>query len=535
MSTLNQSFSLTPVGAKLLVGLGSVALLSAASACSGDAGPTGTSPETSGAETTGTVTTDGGPATITSSTSSAVTTSTTTTATTDAGTTTSGSTTGGVGPTTTTTTDGGMGTTTTGISVGGTTGGAGGASTTGDATTTGSATTGAGGGDTIDVEPLDCGPDGWAVENHGPPSNRVNYIILGDGYDATTINTDLEDHINTALDRRFNDETGEPYGRYRNFVNICVMKVVSQSNGIGNGPTAFDGGNGGDRLARVNSSKVNAYLDANLPEGLEADWRAVVLNQNKWENTGSILMLWSGAHADAAGAALHEGGHGFHQLADEYCASGTGTSCGSNTNMSGSSGQEYGEINSTGTPSDTAGKWDRWLGVTQVGIRGGDTTGVQGTFQGSRYVDSGQYRPSGNSMMNSLFGLNPNTSFNAISREQMIYSIWRHVQPIDATEPPEGPVSGASELKVFVIDPEVIDVDWSVDGNVVAAKGGTSLDLSTLASGTHTVSAKAYDNASEDLVKYRDAKCPSSVTGNYCHSTGWANSTQTVEWTVTIP
>jgi hypothetical protein len=51
----------------------------------------------------------------------------------------------------------------------------------------------------------------------------------------------------------------------------------------------------------------------------------------------------------------------------------------------------------------------------------------------------------------------------------------------------------------------------------------------------HTVSAKAYDNATEDLVRYRDGTCQASVKGNYCHATGWKNSTQTVTWAVTIP
>ena len=87
------------------------------------------------------------------------------------------------------------------------------------------------------------------------------------------------------------------------------------------------------------------------------------------------------------------------------------------------------------------------------------------------------------------------------------------------------------------VDPAVIDVDWSVDGVVVAAKGGTGFDLAQagLSSGEHVISAKAYDNAGEDLVKYRDAVCPDSVESWYCHSTGWANATQTVEWTVTVP
>jgi hypothetical protein len=395
-----------------------------------------------------------------------------------------------------------------------------------------------GGMTTQEVEPLDCGPDGWAVENHGPPENRVNYVILADGYDATTINTTLEEHIYDAFERRFEHETGEPYGRYRKFVNICVMKAVSESNGIGNGPTAFGGGNGGDRLARVDSRAVNRYLDENLPERLEPSWTAVVLNQDLWENTGGILMLWSGGNRDAGGAALHEGRHGFHQLADEYgdC---TGSRCGEDTNGTGQVGREYQEVNSTGDPMTTDGKWDLWLGSTQVAMKdpAGEATGVQSTFSGSRYEgpSNGQYRPSANSMMNSLFGLDPDTSYNSVSREQMVFSIWQFVRPIDSTIPEAGEVTGAGALQVNVVDPVVISVEWSVDGSVVAESGGTTYDTSVLGSGAHTVSARAYDNATEDLVRHRSGECPGSVFGHYCHGTAWPNNEQTVEWTVIIP
>jgi len=393
---------------------------------------------------------------------------------------------------------------------------------------------GSGGG--APIPPLDCGSEGWAVENHGPPKNRVNYVILGDGYTAATVDTELVTQINVMLKRRFEHESGQPYGRYRNFVNICVMKAISQNNGIGNGPTLFGGGNGGDRLAAVDETKVNDYIKAKVPASFEIDWKAVVLNQAKWENTGARLMLWSGAHADAAGAALHEGGHGFHQLADEYCAKATGSGCGNDTNQTGSTGKAEAEINTAGDPATTDGKWNLWLGTTQKGLNVPDlgATGVQGTFVGSRYLDSGQYRPSSNSMMNSLFGLNVNTSFNSVSREQIIFSIWRAVTPIDSTEPPAGAVTNPAALTVNVIDPAVINVDWTVDG-VTTQNGGTTWSVAGLASGVHTISAKAYDNASMDLVKNRTSTCPASVTGGYCHGTSWKRSEQIVTWTVTKP
>jgi hypothetical protein len=399
--------------------------------------------------------------------------------------------------------------------------------------TGGSFMPGGGSGGGAPIAPLDCGKEGWAVENHGNPKNRVNYVILGDGYTAATAETTLKKHIEVALKRRFEHESGEPYGRYRNFVNICVMKAVSQSDGIGNGPTAFDGGNGGDRLAAVNSTKVNNYIKANVPATFEVDWKAVVLNQDKWENTGSYLMLWSGGHGESAGAALHEGGHGFHQLADEY---GSQTGCQDQKPSCGSSGSVYAEVNSAGNCTTTDGKWTLWLNTTQKGLKVPDmgATGPQGTWQGSRYVGPGQYRPSCNSMMNSLFGERMDTSFNSVSREQMIFSIWRAVTPIDSTEPPEGAVNDPGTLKVNVVDPAVINVDWTVDG-VTSMNGGTSMSTAALSSGMHTISAKAYDNASMDLVKLRTSECPDSVDGSYCHATSWKRSIQTVTWTVTKP
>jgi hypothetical protein len=140
--------------------------------------------------------------------------------------------------------------------------------------------------------------------------------------------------------------------------------------------------------------------------------------------------------------------------------------------------------------------------------------------------------------MNSLFcGSNQamctaNTAYNQVSREQMVMSIWKRIKPIDSTEPAAGAVTSPGVLKVNVIDPAVINVDWTVDGTTMA-NGGVMFDTSSLGAGSHTVSAKAYDNAGDDLVRYKSSTCPSSVTGNYCHRTAWKNSIQTVTWTFT--
>lgn len=379
--------------------------------------------------------------------------------------------------------------------------------------------------------PLDCGDNGVVVENAGPPENRVNYVIVADGYSEEELAEGglLDQHILAANDKRFSDPIGEVYLRYRKFVNICVLKLPSAP--ICGSSRFGCCGNDESRLASCDSGSVNSALSEELPPNFEVDWRAVVLNGSSWWNTGSQLMLWSGGHNDAAGAALHEGGHGFHQLADEYC----GSPCsrqGAENSCSGS-GQEHNEVNSSGNCSTTDGKWDLWLGFEQDGA-----TGMQGTFIGSRYVDSGQFRPSANSMMNSLFGDNADTSFNSVSREKMIMDIWRIVErPWDSVSPPAGAVTNPTSLMVHVIDPEVISVDWSVDGNVIAENGGHSYNVgaANLTPGTYTITARAYDNAGEDLVRYRDhTGYNRQYWGAPSDARPTGHSDQSVTWTVTI-
>ena len=60
----------------------------------------------------------------------------------------------------------------------------------------------------------------------------VNYVILADGYTSTTVNTTLMTDVNNYLAMHFSEPFGQPYLRYKNFVNICLFKTVSQSDGI---------------------------------------------------------------------------------------------------------------------------------------------------------------------------------------------------------------------------------------------------------------------------------------------------------------
>ncbi len=366
------------------------------------------------------------------------------------------------------------------------------------------------------VEPLDCGGNGTAVENHGPPSNRLNYVIVGDGYSASDLMPGgaLDQHIEAAMTKRFSEPVGQPYLRYRNFINICVLRIPSSP--ICGSSEFGCCGDDQSRLANCNTQSVNSAISANLPASFEVDWRAVVLNGSSWWNSGGTTMMWSGGNADAGGAALHEGGHGFNSVSDEY----------GNCEQSRVSREATYGVNVSLNGQSSGDKWDGWLGYDQS-----PGTGMQGFFACD---GNATWRPSSNSMMNSLFGTNPNTSYNPVTREKIIMDIWRVVMtPYDSLTPPAGPVTNPTALTVNVIDPAVISVDWSLDGNVVAQDGGPTYDIgaANLAPGMHTVTARAYDNAGPDLVKQVPG---TTFNRQYWGSGAMGHSDKTVTWTVTI-
>jgi hypothetical protein len=194
---------------------------------------------------------------------------------------------------------------------------------------------------------------------------------------------------------------------------------------------------------------------------------------------------------------MHEGGHAFQRLADEY---------GGDCTFSGS--EDRLRINVTMDATNTAGKWTEWLAFDHS-----PGTGVQGIIEGAEYCDRGAYRPSEDSVMNILWD---SSYFNAISREQAVRIIYEKVDPIDSSTPSSE--STVHVLNVQVIDPAVIKLEWSVDGDVVA--GATSADFDVAAqglpSGSHVITARAYDDTEW-------------VRGDR------AELEQTVEWTIAVP
>jgi len=87
-----------------------------------------------------------------------------------------------------------------------------------------------------------------------------------------------------------------------------------------------------------------------------------------------------------------------------------------------------------------------------------------------------------------------NKPFDAISKEQFIRRFYEFVDPLDGYTERWGTNHNLTEFYVDTVDPAVIKVDWTVDGETVVNAGETfRIAKDHYGFGTHTVTARAYD------------------------------------------
>jgi hypothetical protein len=72
----------------------------------------------------------------------------------------------------------------------------------------------------------------------GDSDNRVDIVLLGDGYTSSEIDTTFTSDILDYLSYIFDDSAlTQPFGRYENFFNVYAVDVVSNESGADD-PTA---------------------------------------------------------------------------------------------------------------------------------------------------------------------------------------------------------------------------------------------------------------------------------------------------------
>jgi hypothetical protein len=332
------------------------------------------------------------------------------------------------------------------------------------------------------------------IVDNGPSSNRVDVVVLGDGYTAAdhaagTYANDVDVYLDYMFSNTLNTD---PFCRYRNYFNVHRIDVMSNESGADKPPegifvdTALGAsywyGGGAERFLYVDFFRVNTVLYYELAGAdFSPEMHLIPVNDTKYgggASTGGGYAVYAAGHSSAHEIAMHELGHAFGDLADEY-----GGEPGPYV------GGEPGAVNVTKDPTGT--KWSRWLGYDQPGI------GVIGAYEGARYYDTGLYRPSENSKMRSL-----NRPYDAVGREKIILEIYELVDPLDGWLDNALPLVDPGDLYVDPVDDEVIDVEWYVDGQEVAGADSDTFNLFDYGYGVgdYEVSARAYDPTAFDPV-----------------------------------
>ena len=200
------------------------------------------------------------------------------------------------------------------------------------------------------------------IENHGPPANRVNYIIVGDGYSPTGAGEHVDHDVNNSMTRRFSEPNGVPYNRYRNFSTSAGCRCRARRSAAAARSVAAATTAAGSRTATTARSTPRSSV---LPASSDRLQRRRAERQQLVEQRRHADVL-VGRQQGRPGAAMHEGGHGFHQLADEYGTC-TGAKLRHEHHGTGTTGTVYAEVNSAGNPMTTDGKWDMWIGFNATG------------------------------------------------------------------------------------------------------------------------------------------------------------------------
>jgi len=361
------------------------------------------------------------------------------------------------------------------------------------------------------------------VKASGSPANRMDLLIMGDGYTAGQ--SALFDTDAAALASGFFSFT--PYSDYENYVNTTTLFTASSQSGADHPPynaacvaddpsccadstavgdplagtyvnTAFDA-----RFCSYNIHRLLVADDAKVLAAASAvpDWDAVflVVNDTTYGGSGGLVAVAS-TNASAPDVVRHEYGHSFTDLGDEYdlafpgfpsCSDVTSPAC---------------EANVTDVTTRVQIKWEPWIeDSTPVPTpEGSGYTSVVGLFEGARYLTSGMYRPRDVDCLMRALGY----GFCEICSQAYVLKLYDGgwgvpASGIDIIEPgsespPTGavPASGSVTLSVTLLQPvggPPASVVWTVDGGVQSGETGSSFTFSPPGSGTFQVVITATD------------------------------------------
>lgn len=315
---------------------------------------------------------------------------------------------------------------------------------------------------------------------NGSNDKRVNIAVLGDGF-TNTQQTAFQSSAQSTINYLF---TKSPYTEYKNYFNVYAINVVSAESGVKHPGTATDVSepvfpvanpnnyfsssfdNGVHRCYYGNTTRVTQVLATNLPD---YDVAYILGNTSEYGGCGGTYAFAS-LNGSANEIVVHELGHSFGKLADEYWFSGSGES-----------------INKTQNSDPATVKWKNWVGLNGVGMY-------------SHTESPTWFRPHQSCEMRYL-----NQQFCSVCKEGIIEKIHALISPVDSYTPANSSIVYANANVTFTVNeilpiPNTLVNTWTLNGTALSATGNTlTVTPAQLNSGNNTLLFSVTDNTA--LVK----------------------------------
>ena len=343
------------------------------------------------------------------------------------------------------------------------------------------------------------------ILTNGPISNRLNVVVLSEGYMTNQLAqflVDATNAVNTLLSH-------PPYQEYRNYVNAFAIKVASNQSGsthplygITNNtyfnsiydysdylitiPPNFADTNYSDGQGKVDALLQTFMPNCQLPILLVNDDTAG--GSDGFDKTAIVslesLNLEASYNPPEPGVLTHETGHVLANLGDEYTTPNPGF-------------PDTEEPNTTQQTNRALIKWTAWISPsTPVPTPDSYGNGVVGLFQGAHYHTNGWYRP----QYTCIMGFS-GASFCAVCSEALVLAIYQHVRPVDAFSPTATNLSvsttQALAFSVSRLQPAThnLSVQWLTNGMPCAGatNSGFTVLPQSLPNGSNWVSAVVTD------------------------------------------
>lgn len=368
------------------------------------------------------------------------------------------------------------------------------------------------------------------IRDSGQRANRLNIVLLSEGYTseelATKFPADAEKVVTAVLE-------AEPYAHYRNYFNAFTIAVASAESGA-DSPTqgvwrntyfnsSFDSFGLGHAIS-IPPNDVNPNYDDGqgkvdqLLMRFVPDYDLVILLVNDTRygglaTRGTAIVSMSAAAKEVA---VHESGHSFADLGDEYEGNAP-----ENTLF-------LERANVTQQTSRDLIRWRSWISpdtpiptpeTTKPGTGRAIYEFAVGAFEGANYNPTGWYRPKFECKMRTS-----TAPFCEVCTETLILNMYARISPIDSATPEQASImlyqGQSSAFSIRRLQPltHTLNAQWFLDGVPVNGATGDEFAVShhDLAPGQHTLRVEVTD--------------PTPLVRN-----DWLRATrQSREWKITI-